>query len=293
MYSLIINALYSVSKLLFPKFKVMDDFQTIRRIKEDKCSCVRFGDGEIDIIRTEGKIGEGYQIGSEQLSRELKKILNLNPQNKIIICIPVFFSFDVRWSSYKKESRIYWKKYICRNIFSLRHLFRTGRLYGSSQISRPYINRLNISESGKVFDEWKEVFRNREIVIVEGELTRFGVGNDLLDDARSVRRVLCPSVNAFQYLNEILQKCLNFDKNVLFLLALGPAAKVLTVNLVNQGYQALDLGHLDIEYEWFLMKTTNKISITGKYVNESDNSCLQTEITLENYWAEVVDKVRI
>ena len=50
MYSLIINALYSVSKLLFPKFKVMDDFQTIRRIKEDKCSCVRFGDGEIDII---------------------------------------------------------------------------------------------------------------------------------------------------------------------------------------------------------------------------------------------------
>lgn len=91
MYSLIINALYSVSKLLFPKFKVMDDFQTIRRIKEDKCSCVRFGDGEIDIIRTEGKIGEGYQIGSEQLSRELKKILNLNPQNKIIICIPVFF----------------------------------------------------------------------------------------------------------------------------------------------------------------------------------------------------------
>lgn len=34
------------------------------------------------------------------------------------------------------------------------------------------------------------------------------------------------------------------------------------------GYWAIDIGHIDIEYEWFLRKTSDKIKIEGKYVNE-------------------------
>ena len=291
MHSLIVNILYFLSKLFLPKIYVMDEFQTIKKIKEDNCSCVRFGDGEIDFIRSKGKIEEGYQTGSELLSEELKKVLYSNLQSKLIICIPVFFSSDVHWASYTAASRMYWKKYICRNVFSLRQIFKSNTTYGSSQISRPYINRYDITESEKIFNMWKEIFSERDIVIVEGELTRFGVGNDLLGEARTIRRVLCPSVNAFEYTSEICQRCLTFEKNTLFILALGPAAKILAVSLVSQGYQVLDLAHLDIEYEWFLRKSSKKISIPGKYVNESDNSCLQTLINLDSYWTEVVDKI--
>ena len=35
------------------------------------------------------------------------------------------------------------------------------------------------------------------------------------------------------------------------------------------GYQAVDIGHVDIEYEWFLKSATTKIRIDGKYMGES------------------------
>ena len=40
------------------------------------------------------------------------------------------------------------------------------------------------------------------------------------------------------------------------------------------GIQTIDIGHVDIEYEWMKRKAINKIPIPGKYVNEarSDNA---------------------
>ena len=34
------------------------------------------------------------------------------------------------------------------------------------------------------------------------------------------------------------------------------------------GDWAIDIGHIDIEYEWFLRNASDKIKIEGKYVNE-------------------------
>ena len=46
-------------------------------------------------------------------------------------------------------------------------------------------------------------------------------------------------------------------------------ATVLATDLHNAGYQAIDVGHIDIEYEWMLRKAKKKIPIPGKYVNEA------------------------
>lgn len=45
-------------------------------------------------------------------------------------------------------------------------------------------------------------------------------------------------------------------------------ATILAWELSGGGYWAIDIGHIDIEYEWFLRKTSDKIKIEGKYVNE-------------------------
>ena len=39
----------------------------------------------------------------------------------------------------------------------------------------------------------------------------------------------------------------------LILLMLGPTAKVLGFQLSREGYQAIDIGHIDSEYEWYQM----------------------------------------
>ena len=50
-------------------------------------------------------------------------------------------------------------------------------------------------------------------------------------------------------------------KNKLILIALGPTATILAYDLYKLGYRAIDIGHIDIEYEWFLRKANTKIPI--------------------------------
>lgn len=66
------------------------------------------------------------------------------------------------------------------------------------------------------------------------------------------------AVNAFQEYDRILQAALKVKKSVLFLLALGPTATILAYDLCKAGVQAIDIGRVDVEYEWFCMKTTRK-----------------------------------
>ena len=108
-------------------------------------------------------------------------------------------------------------------------------------------------------------------IFVEGKDTKMGVGNDLFDNARSIRRILCPSKDAFDKYDQILDKVLEMSRNGndLFILALGPTATVMAADLCKAGVQALDMGHMDIEYEWFRMGATRKVPITGKFSNEA------------------------
>ena len=93
------------------------------------------------------------------------------------------------------------------------------------------------------FDELREIWNNRDIVFVEGEKSRLGVGNDLFDNVRSIKRILCPISDAFDRYNDILSAALNLEKDALLLIALGPTATVLSYDLFKAGYQAIDIGH--------------------------------------------------
>lgn len=74
--------------------------------------------------------------------------------------------------------------------------------------------------------------------------------------------------------------------------ALGMTATVLAYDLSNIGYQAIDLGHIDIEYEWLRMKATSKLPVPGKYTNEAhyqvSNPKLEKELSLQTILAEII-----
>ena len=59
------------------------------------------------------------------------------------------------------------------------------------------------------------------------------------------------------------------DSDSLYLLSIGPTAKILAYDLFKTGRRVFDVGHLDIEYEWYLQQANQKVNIPGKYVNES------------------------
>ena len=86
---------------------------------------------------------------------------------------------------------------------------------------------------------------------------------------KNVKRIIAPATDAFNCADQIVKICKDFDKQVLFIMALGPTAKVVAYELCKENYRVLDLGHLDIEYKWFIRNTIDKISIPGKFTNES------------------------
>ena len=54
----------------------------------------------------------------------------------------------------------------------------------------------------------------------------------------------------------------------LILLMLGPTAKVLGFQLSREGYQAIDIGHIDSEYEWYQMGASYKVNLQHKHTAE-------------------------
>ena len=50
--------------------------------------------------------------------------------------------------------------------------------------------------------------RKTTVLLVEGEKSRLGVGNDLFENTGSVKRILCPSENAYEKYDEILKEIL-------------------------------------------------------------------------------------
>ena len=145
---------------------------------------------------------------------------------------------------------------------------RGGGWYGSTFISRPYMDLVDKSPSAGYFAKLKQLWQGREIVIVEGVTSRSGVGNDLFSNALSIERIICPSRNAFAKVDAIRHALMQISTDKLILLILGPTAKVLVEDLAAMGYQAIDLGHIDSEYEWFKMGATHKVKLPHKHTAE-------------------------
>ena len=101
--------------------------------------------------------------------------------------------------------------------------------------------------------------------------------------------------------DEILSTLKQESKDSLIILALGPTATILAYDLAKEGYQALDLGHIDIEYEWFKMKSAEKVKISNKYTNEvtggeevleyKNNEYKKQKLELENINKDIQSKL--
>ena len=138
----------------------------------------------------------------------------------------------------------------------------------------------------------KNLWADREVLLVEGEKTRLGVGNDLFDDAVSVRRILAPAIDAFKYYDKIKETVIRNYHGELIIMALGPTATVLAADFAMLNMQALDIGHIDIEYEWYLHGAKERVAIPGKFTNEAKDgrdgiAVCEDEI----YSSQIVDRV--
>ena len=182
----------------------------------------------------------------------------------------------------------HWRKHLAyyRGVWvhSVNHRYS----YGNAFVSRCFLMYKNKSLSKECFSLFKEIWRGKNILLLEGENSCLGVGNDLFDNVSSVKRILAPNLNAFALYDDLYAFVLRFDpKDHLILIALGPTASVLAYDLAIKGYQALDIGHLDIEYEWYITGAKHPIPVPGKHVNEAGGAPKEKMID-EHYQREII-----
>ena len=194
---------------------------------------------------------------------------------------------------YKYDAKKYYLKFFRSNLEQLSKLINKNKNYYSACISRFYMDFKKKNHVLNYIKHLKKIWDKKDVLIIEGEKSMLGIGNDLFDNINSIKRIICPALNAFNVYEKIINSVKNKIKtNTLILIALGPTATVLSYDLFKLGYQAIDIGHIDIEYEWFLRKAKNKIPISNKNVAEVDQIITQTNKTIEkNYFTQIIEKI--
>ncbi len=235
--------------------------ETLDKLLEGKCSMCRYGDGELKVMIG---LSNGFQRKDELLAKRLREIIS-SKEEGILICIPnIAKDTPLR----TPEAIKFWNDFL--RVYGRRwvNLLAKDGVYYNTQVTRLYMDYHTSGKSGEWFERLKQVWRGKDIIVVEGEKTRLGVGNDLFDACNSIKRVICPGKSAFSSYDKILDTVKEVWNGELVLLALGQTATVLAYDLHKAGIRALDVGHVDIEYEWFKRGLTEKTPIEGKYVNE-------------------------
>ncbi|MGO5328867.1 SP_1767 family glycosyltransferase [Holdemanella porci] len=264
--------------------KVLGILDTLNYIMAHNSSVARFGDGEMDII-TGHSIP--YQDYDENLANELKEIISSESNESLVVCLSDVFE---RLDRYNQSAVDFWKQHLNNNYIYYKSLCKAP-WYGSTFISRPYMDLVDKSLSNMYFKNIKNLWDKRDILIVEGVNSRSGVGNDLFDNANSVERIICPSKNAYSKINEIQLLIERYAENKLVLLILGPTAKVLAKRLSIKKIQAIDMGHIDSEYEWFKMKATTKVKLDHKHTAEHNFDENITFIEDDAYNSQIVERI--
>lgn len=260
--------------------------ETVDYIIENKPSVARFGDGEFMVMDNSGN---GFQTPNAALGRRLKEVFDSHIDN-LLICVPNAFG---RVDDHTKNAKTFWYPYFRKNQEFLRRTIDCDREYFNTSFTRFYISFKDKKNVGLYVEKMRRIWEGRDVVIVEGIHTLLGVGNDLFSNTASIERILGPAQNAFDHYDSLLHTVTeSVSKDKLIICALGMTATVLCYDLAILGYQAIDIGHVDIEYCWYRMGAKRKVAIPGKAVNEVGINNPELNRGDEAYFKSIIARVK-
>ncbi|WP_170827326.1 GT-D fold domain-containing glycosyltransferase [Arcticibacter eurypsychrophilus] len=233
--------------------KIATPHTTIDRILNDRASLVRFGDGEFELLNNRPI---AFQANSIKLAERLSEVLESNVHN-ILVGLPFYY-----WNTVNNCNPII-KDFVRRVISKRRgeyekHIVFDKQYYSTecTQLYMTYSEEINLFS---YFEKIKNLWKDRDITIIQGKGILSRLKYDIFDCAKSKQYIYAPAKNAFHDYELLLAEAKNIDLNRLVLIILGPTATILSFDLAKLGYQALDLGHIAKDFDFF-MKGTKKDS---------------------------------
>lgn len=267
--------------------KIMDAEDTVRILARGKKSLARFGDGEFELMF--GRSRPKFQSTDCRLAERLREALHSHEENLLIAIADNYGSLAKYTDEAARGIRMYMTKEVREDHMKALDL---DRQYYDAYLSRAYIMYRDKTDAKGRFDRIREIWGGQNVLVIEGRHTRFGVGNDLLENAESVERILVPDKNAFEKYGQIIEAARRYGKGKLILSILGPTATVLAYDLAREDYWIIDIGQLDTEYEWFLRGVERRCSLKYKNVSEiAYHEVIGDDGKFGSYYNEIVEEI--
>jgi len=285
-----------LNNAVFENYKIIDNenywFPTIasnkdavKKITQERCSMIRFGDGEFEVLS--GRNRAPFQITTQELSHRLKEAILYDDKELLIAIADIYGSL----SAYTEQIADGMRSYLTPKVRQehLRFL-QKNKIYYNALLFKTYMPYRDKEKTSSRIQLIKEIWNKKNIIIVEGDKTRSGIGNDLFDNANSIKRILAPTKNAYDKYEEIITNIKKIEKDKLILMALGPAGKVMALDLFKAGYQVVDIGQLDMDYDWYKAGLGYKVPNKYKYVSQLPEYEV-LDIDDEEYLSQILYKI--
>lgn len=257
----------------------------VKKIVSEGYSIIRFGDGEFEIMA--GKERPVFQKYDAKLAARLQEVIQSNEENILLAIANNYGELEAYTDKVADGIREYMKDEV-RSFH--REMLSETKVYYDAYMFKCYMPYKDKTGTKNRVNLIKTIWDKRDIVIIEGDKTRTGQGNDLFDNAKSIKRILAPTKGAFDVYEKILEASLKIEKSALVLIVLGPAGKVLAYDLIRAGFQVVDIGQIDMDYEWFKAGLGEKIPIPNKYVSQLPPTQVQDIDDIE-YSQQIIIKI--
>lgn len=246
--------------------KILSSASLLHKILATGCSLTRYGDGEFSIILQEER--SWFQKPDGRLATRLREVLQTPQQGLLVAIADNYGNLDKYTERAADAIRAYQVSQQHRQ--RILQLLNRNQAYYNAYVSRPYLMYRDKEHAKTIFALWRKLFHGRNLLIVEGRYSRFGMRSDLLSDAASVRRILAPEQDAFHQYDRLLA-CVksHVHQDDLVLLSLGPTATIMAAGIAGWGVQAIDIGQLDNEYDWYRLGVEVQVPIPGKMTAEA------------------------
>ncbi len=224
--------------------QILSKEESMRLIAKKNISFVRFGDGEINLLKG---IDQPFQNCNKDLQASLFKLLN-TPRRDLLV--------GLNRGYYLPFNKELINEYYKRNAFEYRRFFDENCSKDALYIdgSCTFYEFGNHSpEAEKFWNGWKELFREKALTIICGEGILNKIQYDVFEFAKSKEYIYGPRINAWYKHEEIMKRIKeSVPKEKLLIFILGMAGKAMIPEVTDLGYVAWDIGHLAKGYNAYM-----------------------------------------
>lgn len=224
--------------------------ESLEKLLEAPKSYIRFGDGEVDIIRGHDSLFQQYD---SELAYRLKTILEDSDDSFYVGINKSYYQSPVVFSEHNRRF------YRIRGT-ELRRFFNTicsreRKYYLDASCFGAYFRFNDDFDYKKHYEKLEQLFKGKKVAVVAGEGIIRNLEFNLFSCADSLIEISAPKKNAYSASEKILSEIRDkVSKDTLVCLILGMTAKTLAYDLTKDGYIAWDVGHLAKDYDAYKKK---------------------------------------